>query len=254
MQISYDGTDYLGWQKQNSSPNTIQGVLEKTISKIFNAPIRVIGASRTDSGVHALSQMAHFECPRDPQSLHLLRALNSMTPDTITIKKAWVTPPDFHALGSKSHKSYRYFIWNSEFSDAFKCRHTWWYAKKLSLDWLNEASKYIVGTHDFKSFQSTGSDSKTTIRHITKANWSLTDQNLLVFSIEGFGFLKQMVRNIVGTLVDSERYGFPPSEIQNIMNKKNRQAAKTTAPAQGLFLTAVRYGKSTMDKFQEISY
>ena len=253
LMISYDGTDFVGWQKQNSDPNTIQGILENVVSTIFNKPTRVIGTSRTDSGVHALCQMAHFECDRDPRSFQLLRALNNMTPFNISIKKAWLAPNDFHALGSKSHKSYRYYILNSDFSDAFKSRYTWWYPKKLSLDWLNEASKSLVGTHDFKSFQSTGSDAKTTVRQITRAHWTLKDGNLLVFSIEGFGFLKQMVRNIVGTLIDSERYGMPTSEIQNIMGKKDRQAAKTTAPAHGLFLAAINFDKNTEAQFQEIS-
>jgi len=224
--ISYDGTDFLGWQKQRNSPNTVQGILEKVVSKIFNKPTRVIGSSRTDSGVHALSQMAHFECDRDPKSFPLVRALNNMTPLTISIKKAWIAPQTFHALGTKSHKSYRYYVLNSEFSDAFKSRHTWWFPKKLSLSWLNEASKCLIGTHDFKSFQSTGSDSKTTVRHITKAHWTLKNGNLLVFSIEGYGFLKQMVRNIVGTLIDSERCGRPVTEIQSIMDKKNKTGRK----------------------------
>ncbi len=251
--ISYDGTDFLGWQKQKSSPDTIQGLLEKAVSKIFDKPTRVIGTSRTDSGVHALSQMAHFECERDPQSFPLVRALNGLTPATITIKKAWLVPSDFHALGTKSHKSYRYYILNSELPDAFKNRYSWWLPKKLSIEWLNEASKSLLGTHDFKSFQSTGSNAKTTIRHITKAQWSAKDDGLLVFSIEGYGFLKQMVRNIVGTLIDSQRYNKPVTEIQRIMDQKDRRAAKSTAPAQGLFLTSIKFGKDLEDRCQELS-
>jgi tRNA pseudouridine38-40 synthase len=233
--ISYDGTNYVGWQRQPKFDNSIQKTLEEILSKIFNTPINVTASGRTDSGVHATRQICHFKCPRDPRSFPLVRALQSMTPYDITIHKAWVVPDDFHSIFSAEEKTYRYYVLNRTRPSSFFNIYSWWKDKPLDIDWLNKASSYLIGEHDFKSFQSRGTPVKTTIRKVHDAKWTHGKNGLLVFTIRGEGFLKQMVRNIVGTIVDTERLG------KDVMQKLDRKAAGPTAPPQGLFLVNVKY-------------
>lgn len=243
LKISYDGTNFCGWQRQSNSENiSIQAVLEEKLSKIFNKKITVTASGRTDAGVHALEQICHFRVPRDPRSFPLIRALQSMTPYEIVIHKGWIAPDDFHSIFSCKEKTYRYYVLNRVRPSAFFHPYSWWKDKRqLDIDWLNKASSYLVGTHDFKSFQTKGTEVKTTVRTVYEAKWTRGKNGLLIFTIRGKGFLKQMVRNIVGTIVDTERLGKDPSVIREVMEKLDRKAAGPTAPPQGLFLVNVKY-------------
>lgn len=250
--VSYDGTQFVGWQKQKGDLVSIQGIMETAVSKIFNTPTQVVASGRTDSGVHAIGQVCHFQCEKDPRSFPLVLALQKMTPNGITVKKAWIAPREFHARASAYEKTYRYYILNREEPSAFFDRYSWHLRKPLSIDWLNEATGYLIGQHDFKSFQSTGTPVKTTVREIYEAKWTHGKHGLLIFTVRGSGFLKQMVRNIVGTLVDSERQKREPSVIDVILNSKDRKAAGRAAPARGLFLVKVKYPKNLIAQCQVI--
>lgn len=240
--ISYDGGAYAGWQKQRESKKpTVQGTLEGLLTRIFSEPVKVVGSSRTDAGVHALNYVAHFKAPKPLANYKLMRSLNAMAPDSLVIKGIWEAPEDFHALASATGKTYRYLIHNHKIRSPLRHHHTAWISEPLDLEYLNKASHFLTGTHDFKSFQSAGSDVKTTVREIRAAAWRRTHPNLVEFSIQGTGFLKQMVRNIVGTALDLHRAGEPAEMMKEILEAKDRRKALTTAPPQGLYLMKVHY-------------
>ena len=238
--ISYDGTDFSGWQRQEHAPS-VQGTIEKALSQFFAKPISLLGASRTDAGVHAYGQVAHFDAPRDPTKGDMRFALNGMLPKSIVIRKTWLTPPTFHAIADSEKKTYRFKIHNHRVPSALRHRYSWWVRQPLDPEFLNEASAYLVGEKDFKAFQSTGTEVKTTVRQIFQAHWEKKSNNIVEFSVTGDGFLKQMVRNIVGTLVDLNQNDPNPKRIQEILQTLDRRNAGPTAPPQGLFLSRVYY-------------
>jgi len=275
LHMSYDGTEFHGWQRQtdaqgNQTLVTGQGTIEAAVKKIFGEKLSVVGASRTDAGVHAQMQVAHFDCKRDPRTFRDLRySLQSLTPDTLVIKDVFHAPDDFHSIATSIDKTYRYSILNRRVPSALRHRTTWWVREPLNLEMLNEASQYLIGTHDFKSFQTSGTYVESTIRTLTKLQWRrVPSSNLeypignpevakseiqssnqmvadnadtLVFEIQGEGFLKQMVRNIVGTLVGLQLENRPVKDVKTILEAVDRRKAGVTAPPQGLFLTEVRY-------------
>lgn len=240
MHVSYDGTEFAGWQRQTKHVS-IQGTLEAAISKIYDEPVRVLGASRTDAGVHANLQVAHFDIPRDPSLFDLRYAIQCLTPPTIVIKELFLAPEDFHAIACVTDKVYKYRVVNRRVPSALRNRFTYWVRYPLNLDFLNAASKYLIGTHDFKSLQSAGTPVQSTVRTISAAHWTQLDEDTLEFTIQGDGFLKQMVRNIVGTLIDFNQDELPPEKMQELLELKDRRAAGPTAPPQGLFLNRVNY-------------
>lgn len=272
LHLSYDGTEFNGWQRQtdalgNTTLVTGQGTIEAAVKQIFGEKTAVVGASRTDSGVHAQMQVAHFDCKRDPRSFKDLRySLQSLTPDSLVVKEVFLAPPDFHSIATSIDKTYRYSILNRRVPSALRHRTSWWIRESLDLDALNEASDYLIGTHDFKSFQTSGTYVESTTRNVKKAFWRRTRPEVfsnplvadeseiaknnrmvaeiddtLVFEIQGEGFLKQMVRNIVGTLVDLQLNHRPAKDIKTILEACDRRKAGNTAAPQGLFLTEVRY-------------
>lgn len=240
LKLSYDGTSYEGWQRQSAGQRTIQGELEKALSRILNEPITVWGSGRTDSGVHAQGQIAHFITSKDVTKLPLLNSLNSILPPDIGVIQAWTAPDDFHAQRSAICKTYSYRIHNSRVPDPLNARFRLWLKRPLDVEKLNEITKFIESKQDFKSFQTSGGVTKTTVREVIEAGWA-RNGDLVEFRIKGTGFLKQMVRNIVGTALYIHDRGLEPSEMQQILQAKDRQAAKATAPAQGLSLDSVGY-------------
>lgn len=264
LQISYDGTDYAGWQRQaEDGPDgrpTLQATLEMALSKVFNEAIKVQASGRTDAGVHAEAQIVHFEVPvdtdgkpkKDVQNMNLIRSLNALTPDSLAVQRAWTAPNDFHALHSAIGKTYRYQIHNSPIPDPHRVRSTTWFKKPLDINKLNGLSEVLLGTHDFKSFQTSGTPIKNTVRTISQAKWSACGPNLIHFHITGTGFLKQMVRNIVGTVIYLHQNEGTPEDLKNILDSKDRQAAKQTAPAQGLFLQSVEYPTDLDNQCREL--
>lgn len=241
MHISYDGTDFTGWQRQTTLVS-VQGTIEAALSQIAAMPITVIGASRTDTGVHAIQQVAHFDCPRDPDSFHDLRyAIQCMTPKTVVVEELFVAPRDFHAIASSLEKSYVYRVFNRRVPSALSNRYSHWVRFPLSIEFLNRAAEHLVGQHDFKSFQSSGTIVKSTFRTIHAAGWRQVDENLIEFEVRGDGFLKQMVRNLVGTMIDLNQAEADPAKMREILAQQDRRKAGTTAPPQGLFLKQVKY-------------
>ncbi len=243
--VSYEGTNYCGWQKQKRKDQlSVAQVLEKTLGRIFNEEISLFASGRTDAGVHALNQVCHFDTRRkiDPaRKWDFIWAMNTHLPPSIVIKKAWLAPPEFHATLSATHKTYRYLILNRPRPSALLARHADWQRLPLDLKHLQESSEFIKGFHDFKSFQTAGTPVKTTVRTIHQAQWSQRRPDLLQFDITGSGFLKQMVRNIVGTQIHIQRKGLEPREIQRILQAQDRIQAGPPASPQGLYLMRVYY-------------
>ena len=245
--ISYDGTQFEGWQKQPGR-TTVQSTLEAVLSKMYNEPIKTVASGRTDAGTHAVAQVVHFHAPKKLNGEHrLVRALNSMLPDSVVVKGAWIAPEDFHSRKSAVRKTYIYRIWNHPIRSALWRDRALWVPQPLNLDLLNQLAQAIEGRKDFKSFQTQGTPVKTTERRIDRALWRVAAPGLIEFRITGNGFLKQMVRNLVGTFLYLERNHQGLPELHKILEARDRQAAKATAPAHGLYLYRVEY-PAALDK------
>lgn len=254
--VSYDGTDFCGWQRQKHGPlKSVGHTIEDALSHIFNEKISLFASGRTDAGVHALNQVCHFDTTRDPEYLKkwdMVWALKRHLPQSISIKKVWLAPDDFHSTLSAERKTYRYLIFNSNRSSAFLSRYADWIRRPINIEHLTKSSEFLIGNQDFKSFQSVGSIVPHTIREIYQAKWEWRKPHLLQFTITGNGFLKQMVRNIVGTQLMLERKGLDPSEIQKIIEKRDRTQAGPPAPPQGLFLMRVYYPQELDNRCLEL--
>jgi tRNA pseudouridine38-40 synthase len=238
--IEYDGTDYHGWQRQ-AEDRTIQGEIEKALMTMTGNKITLTAAGRTDAGVHAFGQVANFHC-RTALDPHVFqKGLNSLVPKDIVITSCTQVSAKFHARYDVKSKSYHYRILNRDLPAAIFRKYAWHIRKKLNLDAMAEALCYIIGTHDFKAFQGTGSPRANTVRSVMHANFEKMDEGYLVFKIQGNGFLRFMVRNIVGTLVDVGLGKITPKDFNNILLSKDRNLAGITAPAHGLFLMNVNY-------------
>lgn len=254
--LSYDGTAYCGWQRQKEHkhaselPN-IQETVEKALGKIFNEEINLSASGRTDAGVHAIGQVAHFntdkKMPKD-----LCWALYSVLPADIVAKSAWIAPDDFHATLSATKKTYRYWVWNHQRPTALMRQFTWWVRKPLDLDYLNEQAQFLVKKQDFASFRSVGTPLKHTIRQVYSAQWQQKKPGLVEFQITGNGFMKQMVRNIVGTQIDLFLKNQPVEKMSQILQALDRQKAGPAAPPQGLFLVQVYYPKDLDNRCRRI--
>jgi tRNA pseudouridine38-40 synthase len=253
--VSYDGTEFCGWQKQSHGPlKSVGHVLEEALEQIFKQKIALYGSGRTDAGVHAFGQVCHFEVDRDEKNftIDLPWALKSFLPETIVVRKAWVVPEDFHSTLSATHKTYKYLIYNGNRRNPFLCRYATWIRKPLDLQLLSSYIAPLLGEHDFKSFQSVGTPVPHTIRTLLRASWRQRNPKVLEFSITGSGFLKQMVRNIVGTMLLLERRGLPASEIARILQVQDRTKAGPPAPPEGLFLWKVYYPRELDNRCREL--
>ena len=239
LTIEYDGTEYHGWQVQ---PNvrTVQGVMEGKLAQITGERVRLIASSRTDAGVHALGQVANFKTQSSLDARSFLNALNSLLPEDIRIKEVEEVDESFHARFGARGKMYEYRIFNGEVPSPFYRHFSWFIRGTLDLARMREAAMKLVGRHDFSSFCSSGSMHVTPIREIYGIN--VGGRGGIVFiRIEANAFLKQMVRNIVGTLVDVGRRKLTPSQFGRILEARDRQRAGIAAPARGLFLVRVNY-------------
>ena len=249
--LSYDGTDYCGWQKQKEHKHaselpSIQETVEKALQNILCHPIVLSASGRTDAGVHAVAQVTHFDTDRNlPKDL--CWALTSQLPPSISARAAFLAPAEFHSTLSAEKKIYRYYIWNDPRPSALLGRYSWWLRKPLNIEFLQATADQLLGEQDFASFRSMGTPVKTTVRNVYSAQWIRRTSRVLEFRICGNGFMKQMVRNIVGTMVDLELKGQPIEKMKEIINAQNRQKAGRTAPAQGLSLLKVYYPQ-TLDK------
>lgn len=247
LDLAFDGSLFMGSQKQLPGTYTVQGVLEEKLSGIFKETIHVQPSGRTDRGVHALHQVAHFDCSTDPKRIQLRMALQARLPKFLVIKEVYMAPAEFHARSSALEKTYRYLIRNAKTPSSQLWNKSIWIKRPLSIEYLNETAKYLVGTHDFKSFQNSGTVLKTTTREIYEAYWIQKKPGWVEFYIRGNGFLKQMVRNVVGTQLALEKAGQPPEKMKEILEARNRQMALKTADPEGLYLVEVKYPQ-TLDK------
>jgi len=238
--IEYDGTNYLGWQIQPKGP-TIQGMLEDKIKLLTGESIQLFGSGRTDAGVHALGQVAHFKTQSQMDLRSMQRALNSLLPRDIVIQKIEEVEEGFHARKQSKSKIYEYRILNRSLRSAFYRGYVWHIPQKLNMTQMKKATQGLIGEHDFSAFRTVGSSTRTAVRRVIRAEWKRGREGLIRFEIEANGFLKQMVRSIVGTLVDVGKGKINPGEFQRILESKDRKKAGPTAPAKGLFLKEVKY-------------
>ena len=237
--LEYDGTAYAGWQRQPDRP-TIQETIEAAIEGVTQTKVPVIGAGRTDAGVHAIGQTASFRIDRAMTSYEWTRALNAHLPDTVVVRSAAIMPDEFHARHSAKGKLYEYRLLNRGERPAVDRQYCWHIHKPLDDASMNRAAAALTGSHDFSSFQTQPTENDDPICHL---------QHLSVFRegdrlrIEAYAdrFLKQMVRSIVGTLVEVGQGKRPPDSLKTILTARDRSAAGKTAPPQGLFLIRVDY-------------
>jgi|ERR1022692_3016277 tRNA pseudouridine38-40 synthase len=252
LTIAYDGTDYEGWQVQKTGTG-VQEKIEAALAKLFPSRPRVHSSSRTDTGVHALGMVAHFEAPRGECKMtarRLALALNAHLPKDVRVMSATRAAKNFHARFNAAGKQYRYFVWNHPAMNPL-LRHSAWHVPR-KLDWktMRTAARLFPGKHDFKSFAATRSYEMTsTVRTLTRCAMKKSGP-LVTFIIEGDGFLYKMCRGIVGTMVQAGLGKFPAAEIKNMLAQKDRRAAGMTAPAHGLVLWKVFYLKAPSSGLQ----
>jgi len=240
LTIEYDGTAYNGWQRQKTG-RTIQGEIENAISVMTRQKVTLTGAGRTDAGVHALGQVANFVCDTMLEPGVFIKGLNSLLPGDIIIKDCVPARQKFHSRYDAKSKIYNYRILNREIPSAIGRHYTWFIRKKIDVDAMQKAAFHLVGTHDFKAFEGTGSPRKSSIRCVLRADVLLKKNDLIVFEIEADGFLRFMVRNIVGTLVCVGLGKLKSDDFKGILESRDRGNAGITAPPQGLFLVEVKY-------------
>lgn len=240
LTIEYDGTNYHGWQSQINAV-AIQDIIKDAVEKLTGESCKLIGSSRTDVGVHALGQVANFMTSSSIPAERFSYALNHILPDDIVIKKSESVTEHFHAQYSALGKKYRYLIYNESQPSAILRNRTWQIFKKLDIEPMKRAAKYFEGTHDFSAFRSTGSGVKKSIRTISESKLDICEDNILSFEIAGDGFLYNMVRIIVGTLVGVGLGKISESSVQHIIESQDRKKAGKTAPAHGLYLVEVYY-------------
>ncbi|HOP73560.1 MAG TPA: tRNA pseudouridine(38-40) synthase TruA [Bacillota bacterium] len=240
MVVAYEGTHYAGFQRQAGGVKTIQGALEEAIAQITGSMPNVIGAGRTDAGVHALGQVVHFHSETRLKEGQLLNALNAVLPRDIVICEVSEVPAEFHSRYSALSKTYSYRIWNDPVRPVF--HREWLYHYKYPLDTavMREAASFIVGQHDFKSFQASGSSVKTTVRTVHFCEL-MSEGPEITIRINADGFLYHMVRNIVGTLILVGTGRMSLAGFKAVLAACDRNAAGPTAPASGLCLEEVFY-------------
>ncbi|MBF0252348.1 MAG: tRNA pseudouridine(38-40) synthase TruA [Candidatus Omnitrophica bacterium] len=238
LTIAYDGTGYSGWQIQKNG-KTIQEEIEKAIEKVYGFRHRLLGASRTDAGVHAKGQVAHFKAKTKIPYKSIPKALNTFLPAAIVIKNAAYVKDDFHAQYQAKKKTYHYYILNEKNRDPFNERYAWRVHHDLDINLMRKEIKALLGEHDFKSFQARDKKERTSVRTIYAAK--ISGKRDICISLTGNGFLYNMVRNVVGTVVDIGRGYLPPDSMKNIIDAKDRTKAGPTAPPQGLVLINIKY-------------
>ena len=263
--LAYDGTDYVGWQRQANGVS-IQALIEEALRALDGRDVTVSGAGRTDAGVHALGQVAAFTIARELEPDALIRALNAHLPRAIRVLSAEPALPAFHPRFGARAKTYRYRVWNGDVMSPFERRYAWHVPGPLDVEAMRAAARLLEGRHDFAAFQAAGSSVATTVREIVMSTISTTEDavdmeeesgsqarfdllvpsvhrggELIVYDVTGSGFLRHMVRIIVGSLVEVGRGRQPAEWISGVIASGNRAMAGPTAPPDGLFLVRVEY-------------
>ncbi|HCC07411.1 MAG TPA: tRNA pseudouridine(38-40) synthase TruA [Clostridiales bacterium] len=238
--VAYDGTNYCGWQKQENGI-TVQEHIEKACKKIFKQKVKVIGSSRTDSGVHADYQVVSIQVETAITIDKIPLVFNKTLPNDIVVREAKYVPIEFHPIRDTKYKVYRYCILNSKIRQPKHNNYTYFYYKTLDVEAMKEASKHFLGTHDFKAFCSSKTVTRTTVRTILEINVTYEKDKIINIYVKGDGFLHNMVRIIVGTLIKVGEKKIDKSEIKNIIESRERKKAGPTAPPEGLTLEYVSY-------------
>lgn len=238
--IEYDGTNYFGWQRQPRE-TTIQEVLENALEKITGKRITIIGSGRTDSGVHALAQVANFKTESTMTPFQFQKALNSLLPKDIVIKEAENVDLNFNSQFSAKSKVYIYVILNRDYPSALERLRAWFISDRLHLSRMEEAARMVIGEHDFRAFALSKLNVKTTVRRVLGAELEEKSNGRIEFEIEASGFLKGMVRLIVGTLVQVGKGKITPENFREILESGDKTNFVITAPARGLFLKKTKY-------------
>jgi tRNA pseudouridine38-40 synthase len=238
--LEYDGTRYHGWQRQKNAL-TLQQVLEEALQRLTGERIALIGSGRTDAGVHALGQVANFGTGSTIPTKAFHAGLNSLLPRDIAVLAAAEAPPEFHARKSARAKTYEYRILNRGNRSPLHHHYSWWIAPPLNLPAMTEAAACLLGEHDFSAFKASGSDNRNPVRRVLAAEWRDAPGSWLTFTITASGFLRGMVRSLVGTMAAVGRGKAPATLLAELLASGARHRAGPTAPPQGLYLVEVFY-------------
>lgn len=240
LELQYEGTRYNGWQRQDSTENTIQGKLEQVLSRMAGEKIEVQGAGRTDSGVHARAQIANFHMETEMRPEEIADYVNRYLPDDIAVISCKEVSERFHSRLNAKGKVYQYRIWNSAKPNVFDRRWVYEYPQKLDLAAMRSAAELLCGTHDFKSFCTRKKSKKSTVRTVARIEIESIGEEVRI-TYEGNGFLYHMARILTGTLIEIGIHGKAPEDVLRILEEKDRMAAGFLAPAKGLTLLCVMY-------------
>lgn len=237
--IAYDGTNYHGWQCQ---PNaiTVQEVFTKAVERILDHPVKIYSGGRTDAGVHAMGQVANFHTEKKIEFSNLIKGLNSLLPRDIRVKDAREEDMSFHARYSARAKTYVYCILNTQYNSPFLERYVWHIDYFLNVSLMDKAAKFILGEHDFSSFKKKDEVYNSAVREVVRSGVKRKG-DMIFFVVVSRGFLRYMVRNLIGTLVLVASGKIPVEEFNTILKMKEREKAGPTAPARGLFLRKIQY-------------
>ncbi len=242
MVLAYRGAGFLGWQVQNKG-RTVQGVVERKLSQLMDRPVRIVAAGRTDTGVHALGQVASFEAYGRLDPPRMIQALNSMMPPDVRIRALGSVAPDFHARYSVTGKTYEYYLWPQADPGMFLDGHCWPLGHALNVEAMRRALAHLVGDVDLAAFAAHSNDlDGSTVRRVSDALIEPAGDGMLVVRLSGSGFLRHVVRNIVGTLSQVGRDRLPPRAIAEMLEAGQRLYPGPKAPPGGLYLARVYYG------------
>jgi len=253
LDLSYDGTDFSGWQKQKNA-DTVQSRLENALCRIHKQPAAIVGSGRTDAGVHAIHQVAHFDSDMDSIPADKYRdALNSILPPSVRICKSAEAHAGFHSRYDALYRSYQYWVYPGCTLSPFYRNYCWQLGRRPRIDKINYLAREFIGSHDFTSFTAAGDKNENKVKHIFAAG-CYPHERFLVFYISGISFLWKMVRNIIGTILELELHNADASKVRQIFSAKDRKEAGITAPPQGLYLQRIAYEGEEFPFTQAMEY
>lgn len=238
--VQYDGTAYSGFQIQNNA-NSIQSEIKKALKILSKEDVRIVAAGRTDAGVHAFGQVVHFDMHKELPADKLCISLNGILPADIAVKKVYIVDSSFHARYSAIAREYIYVIYNHPYKSPFMRYRAMWVRERIDIDFFQKAASYCIGEKDFASFCKKTSAEESTVRYIEYITVERMFENLVIFTIKGNAFLHNMVRIIVGTILQLMQQGQSPEKMQEIIESRDRNYSGPTAPAYGLYLKKVYY-------------
>ncbi len=244
LTVRYDGTDFCGWQRQANGPS-VQAALEDALAKVVKEPVICRGAGRTDSGVHAVGQVVSIRIPREMPEKALVYGVNNHLPESIAVMDASLVDDEFDARHSSSGKLYRYQIWNGKIRSPLHTRDHWHVGYPLDIDAMRRVAQVLVGRHDFRAFRAADCERQTTVRWMKRIDVLTipSDPSVIHIEVEGTAFLKNMVRILSGTIVSAGRGKLTPETVASLLTSGDRSRAGQTAPANGLLLVRVDYGR-----------